>query len=461
MNKVFLDDLPKKGKYVDWKRCVGLSVGFIYEGMSGFVEILEYNENYYIKLKYKNRIHSMYISGFTSCKLGCLLGKITSDHFHEIGSIIDNVNSGKLEITGKYKDNKKAKIYFYKCLNCGNEDKIREAAISRGAGCNACCIAPRKIVKGINDIHTVDPILGTLLWNHEDGYRYTIMSKKHVDFKCPDCLSKIKNKRISSVSLYGVSCPKCSNTIPYPERLMYNLLFQAGIDFEYQKSFEWSEKKSFDFYIPSLNCIIETHGRQHYEENTLGKRTLDEEKMNDCFKRDMALRHNIRYYIVINCSKSELNYIKGSILNSELATIINLSRINWDSCHELSLKSMIKIACEYFNNDNITANEISEIMKISKPTIIKYLKIGLELGWCAYDPTKESRNGSAKAGVKTRKPIVQLTLNGQFICEYISATVASEKCKVSIENISSVCNGKRKTAGGFRWAYKVDFIDEV
>ena len=45
MKKVFLDDLPKRGKLVDWKNSVGHKVKFIYEKIEDEIEIINYYNN--------------------------------------------------------------------------------------------------------------------------------------------------------------------------------------------------------------------------------------------------------------------------------------------------------------------------------------------------------------------------------------------------------------------------------
>ena len=50
------------------------------------------------------------------------------------------------------------------------------------------------------------------------------------------------------------------------------------------------------------------------------------------------------------------------------------------------------------------------------------------------------------------KPVLQFTKDGEFIKEYPSIKEAQDE--LSIHQISKVCNGKRKTAGGFKWRFK-------
>ncbi len=52
------------------------------------------------------------------------------------------------------------------------------------------------------------------------------------------------------------------------------------------------------------------------------------------------------------------------------------------------------------------------------------------------------------------KVIIQLSKSGEFIQEWKSALEAAESLKINNTNISQVCNGKRKSTGGFKWNFK-------
>jgi len=52
------------------------------------------------------------------------------------------------------------------------------------------------------------------------------------------------------------------------------------------------------------------------------------------------------------------------------------------------------------------------------------------------------------------KPILQFTLDGDFIKEWGSATKIEVQLKIYHSNISKCCRGKQKTCGGYKWKYK-------
>lgn len=55
-------------------------------------------------------------------------------------------------------------------------------------------------------------------------------------------------------------------------------------------------------------------------------------------------------------------------------------------------------------------------------------------------------------------PVVQLDRDGVFIMEFSSARLAEDITGVKNPSISNACRGKLKTAGGFKWMYKDDYI---
>lgn len=55
---------------------------------------------------------------------------------------------------------------------------------------------------------------------------------------------------------------------------------------------------------------------------------------------------------------------------------------------------------------------------------------------------------------KNGKPVVQLTLSGEFIAEYPSSVMAGEALGINHRKIRMVCNGERNKCGGFRWKWK-------
>lgn len=54
---------------------------------------------------------------------------------------------------------------------------------------------------------------------------------------------------------------------------------------------------------------------------------------------------------------------------------------------------------------------------------------------------------------KLRKPVKQLDLNGNFIKLWEAVSFAGNELNIDYTSISKVCNGKAKTAGGYKWEW--------
>lgn len=315
--------------------------------------------------------------------------------------------------------------------------------------CSCPYCSGHKILKGFNDMWTTNPDLASLLANPDDGYKYMQRSHQKVDWKCLECGNVIKNKSIDSINIRSFSCV-CSDSISFGEKFIYYLLKDNNIKFKFDEPQEWSGRKRYDFFFESKGktYIIEVHGGQHYKEsfsfNHNRAKTLEIEQENDKFKEELAKENGIENYIIIDARESTVVWISNSILNSDIVNIIDCKDVDFEKIGRLSSRSLIKIVCDLWNSRALTMAELVEKVNVSNSTVISYLKRGTEIGWCDY----VSGN---------RKPVVQLSKNLDFIHAWSSSQEAGTSLGFDGGLISGVCNGKRKTANGFRWMFKEDY----
>ena len=142
---------------IKWKNCIGCKIEYEYNWKS------EYLKGVLKIIKYEPKTHKVYFEGYkkgiatgdlTKCKLGGILGFITSEFKYEIDDTINYLTI----IDRKYKKDKNGqnkKYYKYKCNKCENVDWIDEGSLKNGRGCNVCCQSPRKVVLGVNTIFLV------------------------------------------------------------------------------------------------------------------------------------------------------------------------------------------------------------------------------------------------------------------------------------------------------------------
>lgn len=345
---------------------------------------------------------------------------------------------------------------IWNCFKCHGEYISSLNNRWKGSNCPYC--SNLKALKGYNDLWTTNPEIAKLLKDRNKGHEIVAGSIKKQIFICENCGFE-QTKSLAKVIESGLHCKKCSDNISYPEKLLFNLLEQLETSFETQKSFEWSQNKRYDFYICSENCIIESHGLQHFKEgfSTMGGRLLKDEIKNDYIKQSLAMQNKIDKYVVLDCRNSNLNYIKNSILNSDLIRIFDLNNINWEKCHEYACSSLVKITCNIWNDGIKNANEIAKLMKLSRSCIIRYLKQGAELDWCDYDPKKEMIKNGYLNGEKSKKKIIQLSLGNEYIKEWESAEDAMKELKTLSQNIRAAARGVYKQSGGYKWMFKKDY----
>lgn len=263
------------------------------------------------------------------------------------------------------------KKYYFKCPNGIHESELKSLGrLISGQTINLNC-------DKCNLIASNYAYLEKYFVNKNDFLECTIGSIKRVSLKCPDCGHIKNNMNIPDLIKHGFSCPKCGDGISYPEKFVFSVLEQLKIDFTTQLSkniLQWCDKYKYDFYIPTLNTIIEAHGSQHYEISHGNWKSLESIQNNDKIKQIKAISNGIIYYITIDCRKSSPEYIKNSILNSELSNLYDMSKIDWNVCNIQALKSMVFKVCEAWNNGINDVSILSSKLKLSKVTIRRYLK---------------------------------------------------------------------------------------
>lgn len=467
MRKVFCEGLPRRGKtnQINWKESIGCEVKFTYDDIEGEIEIIDYLANgNKLTIKYDRKIYKIRRGEFVSCKLGIMLDKRSNKFRVNIGQVFTDDKRDFIITDSQYREQRrnrtieKRKWYKYTCNKCGWADGwIEENKLLNGRGCGCCSSASKNVIYGINSIHDTAPWMISLGVDFEEAKKFTYNSGKKIKCVCPHC------KEVTHKVVYGIYNGKsigciCSDGHSYPEKFMYSLLRQIKLEFETQYNPKWTERKFYDFYIPSLNVIIETHGLQHYEQSSRG-RLLHEEQENDKIKKELALNSGVNYYIELDCRKSELDWIKNSVLNSELSKLFDLSKIDWLKCEEFAIKSnKIKEICDYWNNkeDVEATSDLARVFNINRSIICIYLKKGAKLGWCDYDTKEELRKSKLKN--KKRKAI-NIFKEGKMLKTFESCAELERQSEdvfgVKLYNtmVSKVANGIIEQYKGFTFQY--------
>ena len=339
----------------------------------------------------------------------------------------------------------------------------------RGTRCYCESNAINSLVVGFNDIATKRPDLVPLLYDENDAIKYTPSSKEKIRWICPDCGS-ILVKSISDVNSSRLSCNKCSDGISYPNKFMFNSLFQINdtLDFlEREFSPDWcnytiKKKNKFGVYdiyfgIDGKQYIIEMDGGFHNRERDKSKLSLEEIKLIDKKKDELAIKHGINI-IRIDCDypfDNRFEFIKENIIKSELSNIIDLHVIDFELSNKEALASYIIKSADLWNNGN-ALSKIMETMHISDTTVRSYLKQATKIGICNYTP--------GDGTIRRCKKVIRI----DTLQIYDSITLAANETNSCRTDLGKLCNNKRKEKvlshkenKRISWMYYEDYLEST
>lgn len=379
------------------------------------------------------------------------------------------------EVLCKNNELRRYKYYKYTCRKCGYTDgNIEETNLRHGYGCSCC--NGKQVVEGINDIPTTAPwMVDYFQGGYEEAKQYTCRSNKKVVMICPYC-SRLTNKPQIINNLYrthSIGC-FCSDGISYSEKFISKLLEENSIDFIKEltsKDLIWCESYRYDFYLPKYNCIVETHGLQHYKDSTgwnNNTRSLEEQMEVDEYKKSLAIKNGIKKYIILDCRYSNYEYIINSILRSELSDFIDLKNYDFTNCIEFANGNLLKDICIFYEKNKYTKNidKISAIFHLNRSTVTKYLNEGTKIGFCHYEPN-DSRKISTKYLPNNIRPI-KVIKDNKLIAIFKSAKETERKSLELLGTqlwhgyILSTCNKNKMYKGYcFEDMSRENFIEEI
>jgi very-short-patch-repair endonuclease len=150
-------------------------------------------------------------------------------------------------------------------------------------------------------------------------------------FDCDECLNEFSSRPHDIISK-GSWCPVCKNKTEYTLFIWLKETYGEVIK---EMKFEWCKNilcLPFDFYIPSLNLIIELDGIQHFEYVKLWDNNPEEIRKRDKEKEDLAKLHGIS---VIRIFQEDVFYnrtdwksaLKETIKKYDVPTVIKIGKI--------------------------------------------------------------------------------------------------------------------------------------
>ena len=173
------------------------------------------------------------------------------------------------------------------CSN-GHEWEAEIKSRTTGVGCPYC--ARKKVLKGVNDLATVNPELAKEWHPTLNGdltpEDVTSKSGKKFWWIC-------KNKHAYKSTIYsrneGQGCPKCLRTLKtsFPEQAVYYYIKQEFPDAINSYKEVFNSSMELDIFIPSLNVGIEYDGKIYH--SSVDSKSRDKRKYAICKKRGIVL----------------------------------------------------------------------------------------------------------------------------------------------------------------------------
>ena len=200
-------------------------------------------------------------------------------------------------------------------------------------------------------------------------------SSKRIECRCPNPKCEYsKNMFVYELYNRGFNCRNCMDGNSVGEKVMWRILEDSSLTFTPQKTFDGlvGDKYSLrsDFYVPSMNLVIEVQGAQHTRES--GLYSTKTTKKYDKIKRDYFKKHNIKF-VEIDASKSEAKYIMTDIKNKLPFLNVNPSSVlNYLSSRESNRWDYEDITKMYREGETLTT--IGEKYNTSSSCILDIVK---------------------------------------------------------------------------------------
>ena len=191
---------------------------------------------------------------------------------------------------------------LHRWLECGHTAKMAPTKVLIGYGCPTC--QKEKMIQRCVAISEAARMRSASELDKQVGKIHGTKVRRDPDTPYVNALTKISwvcdqghRWEATPASIKsGIGCPECARRKYKGEVLTKEVLEEYGIDFQTQKKFadlyhkRESSPLSYDFYIPSMDILIECQGEQHYKPSTYFHGENAEEAFADQQERDQLKR---------------------------------------------------------------------------------------------------------------------------------------------------------------------------
>lgn len=374
---------------------------------------------------------------------------------------------------------------WWVCSKCKYEWKARisnRAVLDRG--CPAC--ANKVVVKGANDLSTTHPELAKE-WNYEKNATLRPTDFSYGTAKKVWWICSQGHEYPASIlhRVHGTNCPKCHSgrQTSFAEQAVYYYVKKMFPDAISRYSAKFLGRMELDIYIPSIKYAIEYDGAAWHKKETVKR---EQKKYLLCQQNGIKLIRLREKMPEIGSEIADYMYSTENLYQPKALTKILteiLRRINFSSSWLHQCPVDINIERDRFEiqqyrtiiKSNSLEEQYPDIATEWHPNKNQNLtprmfppgsdqKVWWKCSFCTneYQASIGHRtNGTGcpvcaieKVTAMKRKAVSMIDADtGETLQTFISISDASRKMNINGSNITMVCKGKRRIAGGYCWRY--------
>lgn len=438
IDAIDLSTLPKTKVGIDWDNVKNKTVKLIFDDNEYVLKITSNkNSKRQVSILLNGSEGMINDANIKKLKFSAYIPtqKTTYKYKYNVGDIVE-FNDSKFKILEqkrfKSEASKNKTGYLVECLECGYTHDKRQSSLDLKRGC-ACCSC-RITVKGINNANHIYPHIKKYLVNESDGDILTPYdAHKPIKTKCPNC-GYVNNKSRMFMLCKEFKCTQCMSG-SRGERVVANILKNGGYDYEPQLTIE---SYFYDFYIPSLNMLLEVDGEQHRQEVKIFKTTLKQQQEIDKKKETLA------YSLGYNFKRINIDTYEGI---ESIVKKLDFIEFDKNNLYDYLLDNQLIEFVELYNN-GIRMNKIEKVLKKHKARITYLANLASTLGLIEYNKEDSKYRHSVKK--------VKCITTGK---EFDSITEAQNE--YNAHNIGKVCRGEANYSGTLEDGTKLTwkFID--
>lgn len=356
---------------------------------------------------------------------------------HEFMVKLNKVQGTKITTEDKYMGYS-TKMAFH-CEVCNTTWQALPSNILKGSGCPRC-----KAIKISNlKVKSQEQFLSEL----EQVHGGTIRAKskyKNSDTKIQLYCNLCGNTwdAFPSHILQGEGCPNCASSSG--EQTVASILEFNNIDYDPQHNFKIKGKTHrLDFVLKDEDnnwCVIQPDGVQHFK------------KQHPFYRGTKLDREENRYLPALGVRVLRIPWFWFDLDNTFILLQeflgYDLKKPNKD--YVPAYKRIKEMVYDYLTFGN--RQEVSLKYKVSKAYISLKFKEYFGMSYMNYTKLHPEYYRK-RPSTKPTRTIVQYNIGSDIVTYYPSIMSASRKLKIPHENIIKCLQGKRNSAGGYKWEY--------